>query len=574
MAAPSSSALRIVSFNVAGWKTTIDKIKRQHGSLNEWLSRHRIDLLALQEVKLSADEVASKGVLLGAVDERFDTFWAVPTAASGQRQGLNGVATFARKGLTASANANIFGDSALDSEGRCVMTDHGTFVLFNVYVPYAGGEYARLPFKMKFLAALRRAMQHQRSLGKSVILAGDLNVTSRGVDCCRDARSVNLDDILLKAAQNDESDTSAIDPPSCFSLEGGAGERLSAALGLLRSRWPAVRAALQSSLQVEELDGNKGFATTAVGLAGRRVQLGRRSAQRPTFDFSLAEHRVGGGCELLARAAASLSVEECREIFHKLCPDSGLSHADWSLISDVFGEAKHSPCTVQWLRDMLHEDSMLDSFAAAHPFAQGRYTCWNQQENCRYSNNGARLDYILVDSALWRARGLVGAGLQGYAEQGAGEAAAPMHAGSGADPEHRAALAAATANGMFREAPVGGGGIPDAHRDAYEHQFGGGGTGVVYTPPEFSDHIAVSLELRLLGGEPPLMLARDKETKAAQPHVKQTLISGFFGKAAAAPAAATAAVKPAAASKPTAADGGKRSSGFFDSTDSKKSRVE
>ena len=548
-----SSALRVVSFNVAGWKTTIEKIRRHHGSLSSWLLRHGIDVLALQEVKVSADEVSTKGVLLGAVDEQFDTFWAVPTAASSQRQGLNGVATFARKGLTASASANVFADGALDSEGRCIMTDHGAFVLFNVYVPYSGFEYVRLPFKMKFLEALRRAMQHQRSLGKSVILAGDLNVTSRGADCCREARSVNMDDILLE-------DSIATSSSPCFSLAGTTGERLRASLDLLRSCWPAVRAALQGSLKVQEQEG-KGYVTTAVSLAGRKVQLGRRSAQPPTFEFTFKEHRAGEGAALLAKAAGCMSVEEWRETFNKLCPDNGVGSADWAVISDAFGDAKHSPCAVEWLRSLSREDGMVDSFAAAHPHAQGRYTCWNQQENCRYSNSGARLDYIFVDAALWELHTFPHARLQGLEQLGLAEAAAPLAAGAGADAEHKAALVAATANGLFKEASVGGGGIPDAHKDAYDYQFGWSGTSIIYTPPEFSDHVAVSVVLTLPAAAP-LALARDKETKAAQPHVKQTLISGFFGKAAAAP--------PAAAK---AAEAGKRpSSGFVDAQ--KKGRVE
>ena len=38
--------------------------------------------------------------------------------------------TFARKGLTVAADANPLADASLDGEGRCLMTDHGGFVLF------------------------------------------------------------------------------------------------------------------------------------------------------------------------------------------------------------------------------------------------------------------------------------------------------------------------------------------------------------------------------------------------------------------------------------------------------------
>jgi len=39
---------------------------------------------------------------------------------------------------------------ALDSEGRCVVTDHGAFVLFNMYCPNSGESEERFNFKLRF----------------------------------------------------------------------------------------------------------------------------------------------------------------------------------------------------------------------------------------------------------------------------------------------------------------------------------------------------------------------------------------------------------------------------------------
>ena len=44
---------------------------------------------------------------------------------------------------------------------------------------------------------------------------------------------------------------------------------------------------------------------------------------------------------------------------------------------------------------------MVDTFAELEPGAQGRFTCWCQYTNDRYCNNGARIDYCLVDRALF-----------------------------------------------------------------------------------------------------------------------------------------------------------------------------
>jgi exonuclease III len=50
------------------------------------------------------------------------------------------------------------------------VTDHGSFVLFNVYVPNAGDRPARsrLPAKLSFLAGLREQVEELRGAGRQV----------------------------------------------------------------------------------------------------------------------------------------------------------------------------------------------------------------------------------------------------------------------------------------------------------------------------------------------------------------------------------------------------------------------
>jgi hypothetical protein len=89
----------------------------------------------------------------------FDTFWALcdGVGASKGSKGFNGVATLVRRrpGVpTVTANTMPFGVPDLDDEGRCIVTDHGEFVLFNVYVPNAGHGSSRLPHKLRCVAVL------------------------------------------------------------------------------------------------------------------------------------------------------------------------------------------------------------------------------------------------------------------------------------------------------------------------------------------------------------------------------------------------------------------------------------
>ena len=104
--------------------------------------------------------------------------------------------TYARCGTVISANSRPLEMDDLDDQGRCVMTDHGYFVLFNVYVPCGSGGDA-LPRKMRFLHALENAMAKQRRVrGRRVILVGDMNVKLDRKDVHWEDRRVNIDEVL------------------------------------------------------------------------------------------------------------------------------------------------------------------------------------------------------------------------------------------------------------------------------------------------------------------------------------------------------------------------------------------
>lgn len=94
-----------------------------------------------------------------------------------------------------------------------------------------------------------------------------------------------------------------------------------------------------------------------------------------------------------------------------------------------------------------------------------------------------------------------------------------------------AALMAATANGMFESGTFAGGGIASAPKSVLDTQFGPTHTGMIYTPPSYSDHIAVSLVFndRLVSLMGNLILdEKDAATRRSQPHKKQRSIASFL----------------------------------------------
>ena len=191
LAEVEGSSLHILSWNVAGLDATLKYINSHYKSLDAFLGRHRCDILCLQETKLQrskilADPAGTCAHPFGA----WESFWAIPTTEGSSsskvaKRGFNGVTTFARKGLTLAANAAPLGDPSLDGEGRVLLTDHGGFVLLNVYA-HATGEgddyQQKLQRKLTFLAALRAKMAELRAAGRKVVLCGDLNIANRGAD--------------------------------------------------------------------------------------------------------------------------------------------------------------------------------------------------------------------------------------------------------------------------------------------------------------------------------------------------------------------------------------------------------
>jgi hypothetical protein len=92
-----------------------------------------------------------------------------------------------------------------------------------------------------------------------------------------------------------------------------------------------------------------------------------------------------------------------------------------------------------------------------------------------------------------------------------------------------AALRAVTANGRFQPASFQGGGINDASQESLDTQFGAPHTGMIYTPPSFSDHIGVSVLLDDDVLRRDLVLnENDAATRKAQPHKVQKSIKSFF----------------------------------------------
>ncbi|XP_026193389.1 uncharacterized protein LOC34618624 [Cyclospora cayetanensis] len=101
-----------------------------------------------------------------------------------------------RGALAASTRRGAVGrgpHTAMDMEGRALVTEHSGLVVINTYCPASGFCWDRLAFKMHFLHGLRAVMLHQRLLRrKPVVLMGDLNATTSCKDVSLLDATVNI----------------------------------------------------------------------------------------------------------------------------------------------------------------------------------------------------------------------------------------------------------------------------------------------------------------------------------------------------------------------------------------------
>ncbi|KAJ8612513.1 hypothetical protein CTAYLR_003703 [Chrysophaeum taylorii] len=488
----------VVSWNVAGWRTCVREMSRtlRLGSstssssssssseddkkrpiFERWLSALDCDVLCLQETKVRRREVEDDSVLCARCASH-ESYWSTNEGNGEQRAGLNGVATFSRLPVVRADPAPLK-DAELDAEGRALLTDHGSFVVINAYVPNAS-RGRRLSFKRRFAKAVRAAVAREE---KPVILAGDLNMTLRSEDSHWTFGDVRVQE-LPRAA---------------------------------RQAWPGLKDALRRRVVVETKTSNTKTGEqfdrfrcvvdkTPVGTHHRSREAALASLEPDGVGVSSSGELICGdeseNAYHLARAPDCLGVVECLDAFKKL---AGLS----------LGRADVEPAIAPRSNTADEEDfaPLVDVFALTYPRARDRFTCWDQYANKRYENVGARIDYVLVDPRL------------------IGDVA---RADDFDDDDPRAALADATLGGKFRPAPFEGGGLPDAPSDAYAHHLAlPPATRILYTPPSWSDHVAVSFCVR----DAPLLRSTNlrrhaADTRAAQPHARVRTITSFFKPAA------------------------------------------
>jgi exodeoxyribonuclease-3 len=151
--------VRIATWNVNG-------IRAREGQVLSFVERERPDVLCLQEIKAPTARVPAALCDL----EGYWCLWHGTSAYSG-------VGLHVRRALAPVRPA--FAHPLFDVETRVATVEVGDIVIASVYVPNGGKDYAA---KLRFLEALGGFAAEARTAGRSLVIAGDLNVARTDMD--------------------------------------------------------------------------------------------------------------------------------------------------------------------------------------------------------------------------------------------------------------------------------------------------------------------------------------------------------------------------------------------------------
>ena len=150
--------MKIATWNVNG-------IRARQAQVQEWVERERPDVVCLQEIKASPDQVPA------ALCE-MEGYWCYWHGG----KGYSGVGLHVRK--TLAPERPDFSHPPFDYENRIVLVRLPAVAVASVYVPNGGKDF---PAKIRFLDALERFVA-ERQDDVPLVICGDLNIARADID--------------------------------------------------------------------------------------------------------------------------------------------------------------------------------------------------------------------------------------------------------------------------------------------------------------------------------------------------------------------------------------------------------
>jgi exodeoxyribonuclease-3 len=145
--------VKIATWNVNG-------IRARQAQVQEWVERELPDVLCLQEIKATPDQIPAMLFDL----EQYWCYWH-------GGKGYSGVALHVSKRIA--PERPLFSHPAFDFESRIVEVTLPDVMVSSIYVPNGGKDF---PAKMRFLESLDAYAATLQVSGRPFVLCGDLNI--------------------------------------------------------------------------------------------------------------------------------------------------------------------------------------------------------------------------------------------------------------------------------------------------------------------------------------------------------------------------------------------------------------
>jgi exodeoxyribonuclease-3 len=152
---------------IATWN--LNGIRSRYAPLTEWLQRSPPDVLCLQELKATREQVAEVFPMA-----ELPGYWSYWHGAAG---GYSGVSLHFRRSTF--PESPKYAHPPFDHETRIVEAEAAGRLFACVYIPNGGKDY---PAKLAFMRALAAYAGERRAAGARLVLCGDMNIARADQD--------------------------------------------------------------------------------------------------------------------------------------------------------------------------------------------------------------------------------------------------------------------------------------------------------------------------------------------------------------------------------------------------------
>lgn len=171
--------MKIISWNINGIRAALNK------GFFDWFKTESPDILCLQEIKALPEQVPPHIRNIPG----YNIFWN-----SAEKKGYSGVLTFSKQKIIDTKKG--FGINKFDSEGRTLITEFPSFVLFNIYFPNGKKNKERLDYKMDFYDTFLSYADNLKIKRKNIIVCGDFNTAHKEIDLARPKENEKISGFL------------------------------------------------------------------------------------------------------------------------------------------------------------------------------------------------------------------------------------------------------------------------------------------------------------------------------------------------------------------------------------------